>query len=283
MTLTTSTWAFVNLLFLVFGNWLALLIDLLRLFGGLLLDETRFLEKLSETLFVDRLAKEVVHAWHFGTLFVLFARVGRDAAYERLSFLSHPLVHILRDLHASLDAATLRHTVIQQDQLVCVTLCSIPLLDPVYCLVTIRRSVTLNPELHEHTLQRDCIKCVIINDKHGSFWLPMVLLICQHHLDRTYLDIWLLAKLIFSLLLYHLFALLLQLLVLIVLLIFHLSGSILLWIATMVSLNFALFSLVLIFLDWWEVQIIDPIVWHFYMRLEGSLLWCINQRWLLLD
>ena len=71
--------------------------------------------------------------------------------------------------------------------------------------------------------------------------MSMVLFVCQHHLDGTYLDIWLLTNLIFSLLL-NLFALLLQLLVLIVMLILHLSGS-------MVPLNFALLSLVLTILD----------------------------------
>ena len=63
-------------------------------------------------MLVHGLAEEVVHARAFCLLLVSFSLVGRDAANERLLLPFHMLIHELLYLHASLNAATLRHAVV---------------------------------------------------------------------------------------------------------------------------------------------------------------------------
>ena len=87
----------------------------LSLLGGLGLlrgDQTSLFEELAQTLLINWLAQEVVHARLFRLLLILFSLVGRDTTDERLCFLRHVLVHVLLYPHACLDTSTLRHTVV---------------------------------------------------------------------------------------------------------------------------------------------------------------------------
>ena len=91
----------------------------------------------------------MVHASDFGFLLVFLALVCRDTADEGMLLLWEMLVHVLLDLESSFDATALRHTIIKQDKFVGVTLASISLLDPVYCLVSIDRCIAFYLKMHE--------------------------------------------------------------------------------------------------------------------------------------
>ena len=103
----------------------------------LLIDEASFCEELAQALLVDRLAQEVVHARFFCLLLVFLSLVCSYTADEGLGLFGHVLVQVLFYSHASFNASTLWHAIVEKNELVRVALSAISLFHPVDSLIAV--------------------------------------------------------------------------------------------------------------------------------------------------